>query len=86
GSDWIFLYKVAILIAGFVVGADINGVFMKTDEYVISEDHTKSLVLQSAVMLTGTLLIDIFENQRVIDDFFLGLVLGMQYSFTTLFF
>ncbi|MBG8542053.1 DUF1275 family protein [Francisella tularensis] len=86
GSDWIFMYKVAILIAGFVVGAAINGVIMKTDAYVISEDHTKTLVLQSAVMLTGTLLIDIFDNHRVIDDLFLAMVMGMQNSFTTLFF
>lgn len=59
---------------------------MKTDAYVISEDHTKTLVLQSAVMLTGTLLIDIFNNYRVIDDLFLAMAMGMQNSFTTLFF
>ena len=86
GSDWVFMYKVAILIAGFVVGAAINGVIMKTDAYVISENHTKTLVLQSAVMLTGTLLIDIFNNHRVIDDLFLAMAMGMQNSFTTLFF
>lgn len=37
-------------------------------------------------MLTGTLLIDIFDNHRVIDDLFLAMVMGMQNSFTTLFF
>ncbi|MDE4982400.1 DUF1275 domain-containing protein, partial [Francisella tularensis subsp. holarctica] len=78
--------KVAILIAGVVVGAAINGVIMKTDAYVISEDHTKTLFLQSAVMLTGTLLIDIFDNHRVSDDLFLAMVMGMQNSITTLFF
>ncbi|API85914.1 YoaK family protein [Francisella uliginis] len=86
GSDWLFVYKVAILVFGFVVGAAVNGVIMKTDAYVISEDHTKTLVLQSAVMLTGTLLIDIFSNHRVIDDLFLAVAMGMQNSFTTIFF
>ena len=86
GSDWVFMYKVVVLIVGFVVGAAINGVIMKTDAYVISENHTKTLVLQSAVMLTGTLLIDIFNNHRVIDDLFLAMAMGMQNSFTTLFF
>lgn len=86
GFDWLFVYKVAILVFGFVVGAAVNGVIMKTDAYVISEDHTKTLVLQSAVMLTGTLLIDIFSNHRVIDDLFLAVAMGMQNSFTTIFF
>lgn len=86
GSDWVFMSKVVILVFGFVVGAAINGVIMKTDAYVISEDHTKTLVLQSAVMLTGTLLIDIFSNHRIIDDLFLAMAMGMQNSFTTLFF
>ncbi|WP_395166597.1 YoaK family protein [Francisella salimarina] len=86
GGDWVFMYKVAVLVFGFVVGAAVNGVIMKTDAYVISEDHTKTLVLQSAVMLTGTLLIDIFSNHRVIDDLFLAMAMGMQNSFTTLFF
>ncbi|WP_150467235.1 YoaK family protein [Francisella sp. SYW-9] len=86
GSDWFFVYKVTILVFGFVVGAAVNGVLMKTDAYVISEDHTKTLVLQSAVMLTGTLLIDIFSNHRIIDDLFLAVAMGMQNSFTTIFF
>ncbi|QIW09221.1 YoaK family protein [Francisella sp. LA112445] len=86
GTDWVFVYKVAILVFGFVVGAAVNGVLMKTDAYVISEDHTKTLVLQSAVMLTGTLLIDIFSNHRIIDDLFLAVAMGMQNSFTTIFF
>ncbi|AIT09672.1 membrane protein [Candidatus Francisella endociliophora] len=86
GADWVFMYKVAILVFGFVVGAAVNGVLMKTDAYVISEDHTKTLVLQSAVMLTGTLLIDIFSNHRIIDDLFLAVAMGMQNSFTTIFF
>ncbi|MDE5033855.1 DUF1275 domain-containing protein, partial [Francisella tularensis subsp. holarctica] len=43
-------------------------------------------VLHSAVLLTGTLLKDIFDNHRVIDDLFLALVMGMQNSLTTLFF
>ncbi len=34
-------------------------------------------------MLTGTLLVDIFSNHRVIDD--LLLAMAMQNSFTTLF-
>ncbi|MED7787941.1 YoaK family protein [Francisella sp. 19X1-34] len=86
GEDWVFVYKVAVLVFGFVVGAAVNGVIMKTDAYVISEDHTKTLVLQSAVMLTGTLLIDIFSNHRIIDDLFLAVAMGMQNSFTTIFF
>jgi len=86
GADWVFMYKVAILIFGFVVGAAVNGIIMKTDAYVISEDHTKTLVLQSAVMLTGTLLIDIFSNHRIIDDLFLAIAMGMQNSFTSIFF
>lgn len=86
GTDWFFVYKVAVLVFGFVVGAAVNGVIMKTDAYVISEDHTKTLVLQSAVMLTGTLLIDIFSNHRIIDNLFLAVTMGMQNSFTTIFF
>jgi uncharacterized membrane protein YoaK (UPF0700 family) len=85
-SDWMFVFKVAMLVFGFMLGAAINGVLMKTDAYVVSEDHTKTLVLQSAVMLSGTLMIDIFSSPRVVDDLFLAIAMGMQNSFTTLFF
>ena len=78
--------KVVVLIFGFIVGAVINGVIIRTDAYVISRDHTKSLVLQSAVMLIGTILLDVFDNARIIDDIFLAMAMGMQNSFTTMFF
>ena len=84
-ADLFFACKVIVLIFGFVIGSAINGAIIKTPAYVISENHTKSLVLQSAIMLTGTLLIDIFSNHRVIDDLFLAMAMGMQNSFTTLF-
>lgn len=85
-GDMFFAYKVAVLICGFVIGSAINGAIIKTPAYVVSENHTKSLVLQSAIMLTGTILIDVFSNSRVIDDLFLAMAMGMQNSFTTLFF
>lgn len=85
-ADLLFVYKVAVLVCGFIVGSAINGAIIKTPAYVVSENHTKSLVLQSAIMLTGTILIDVFSNTRVIDDLFLAMAMGMQNSFTTLFF
>ncbi len=85
-ADLFFAYKVLVLVFGFVIGSAINGVIIKTPAYVVSENHTKSLVLQSAVMLTGILLMDIFSNHQVIDDLFLAIAMGMQNSFTTLFF
>ncbi|AJC48418.1 DUF1275 domain-containing protein [Allofrancisella guangzhouensis] len=84
--DWYFAYEVVVLVFGFIIGAAINGIVIKTDSYVISEEHTKSLILQSFVMLTGTILIDVFTHHRVIDDLFLAMAMGMQNSFTTLFF
>ncbi|AXA34646.1 YoaK family protein [Francisella adeliensis] len=85
-ADLLFAYKVAVLVCGFIIGSAINGAIIKTPAYVVSENHTKSLVLQSAIMLTGTILIDVFSNTRVIDDLFLAMAMGMQNSFTTLFF
>lgn len=84
-ADLLFAYKVAVLVCGFIIGSAINGAIIKTPAYVVSENHTKSLVLQSAIMLTGTILIDVFSNTRVIDDLFLAMAMGMQNSFTTLF-
>ena len=84
--DLFFAYKVIILVSGFVIGSVINGAIIKTPAYVISENHTKSLVLQSAIMLTGTLFLDTFSNHEVVDDLFLAMAMGMQNSFSTLFF
>ncbi|QIV93855.1 YoaK family protein [Allofrancisella frigidaquae] len=84
--DWHFAYEVTALVFGFIIGAAINGIIINTDPYVISKNHTKSLVLQSFVMLTGTILIDVFIHHQVIDDLFLAMAMGMQNSFTTLFF
>lgn len=85
-GDMFFAYKVAVLICGFVIGSAVNGAIIKTPAYVVSENLTKSLVLQSAIMLIGTILIDVFSNSRIIDDLFLAMAMGMQNSFTTLFF
>ncbi|GAB4225387.1 MAG: YoaK family protein [Francisella sp.] len=85
-SDWVFVYQVAILIFGFIIGSIINGFFIKTDAYVISPHHFKTLILQSIIMLTGAILLDIFNKVHFIDDFFLAIAMGMQNSFTSIFF
>ncbi|APC97443.1 YoaK family protein [Francisella frigiditurris] len=85
-SDWVFAYHVMVLIIGFIIGSAINGAIIKQDSYIISKNHTKALVLQSYIVLMGAIFIDIHHNHIVIDDIFLAVSMGMQNSFTTLFF
>jgi len=84
--DFDLAYQVIILIAGFIIGAIINGLVIKEEPYVIGINHTKVLILQSLVLLIGVLLIDKHENTFLVDGIFLGMAMGMQNSFTTLFF
>jgi uncharacterized membrane protein YoaK (UPF0700 family) len=84
--DFDFAYQVIILIVGFIIGAAINGLVIKEDHYIIGINHTKTLILQSLILLIGTMLIDNHLNEFLLDDIFLAIAMGMQNSFTTLFF
>ncbi len=85
-ADIHFAIQVSILVIGFIIGAAINGIIIRTDNDVVPKSHSKALVLQSCILLIGTMLIDIHGNASIIDDIFLAIAMGMQNSFTTLFF
>ena len=82
-----FAFEVILLVIGFIIGAAINGMILqKNNPYRISKNHISSLVIQSGIILLGAILLDIYRDKKVIDDLFLAMSMGMQNSFTSLFF
>jgi uncharacterized membrane protein YoaK (UPF0700 family) len=86
-NDIYFVFNILSLIIGFVIGAMLGGIFLKTENLAFDKAYGRTLLLQAAFTLVGLLLMNQsgYKVYVYYDLFFLSVAMGIQNSLTSIY-